>query len=112
MVDFFNSYHCSCRVLCVTCRDLEGGRTWREELSRAFSLPNNEIDFICPHGVPWNPTPEQLPEPARAALPKPSLIDKCRKCENYDCDMGRLVRIAPCKARKKLIGFKCPEGLF
>ncbi len=63
---FTGSSSCAGRIHCATCRDLEGGRVWREKLTAAFKLPDGEIDFVCPHGVPWNPTSDQLPERAKA----------------------------------------------
>ena len=38
---------CYGHVHCKTCRDLSGGRTWRESL-----LPNN-ADFKCPESLEW-----------------------------------------------------------
>ncbi len=63
---FCETIHCTTHQHCATCRDLEGGRKWRESLRKGFTLPDDETDFPCPHGVPWNPTPEQLPGPAIA----------------------------------------------
>lgn len=50
---FCETRHCLSRKHCATCRDLEGGRTWRESLRKAFTLPDDATDFPCPHGLPW-----------------------------------------------------------
>lgn len=52
---FTESFDCSCRLHCPTCRDVEGGRAWRQQLTNGFTLPGNRVDFACPHGVPWVP---------------------------------------------------------
>ena len=44
---------CRTRLHCPTCRDLEGGRAWRESLGKAFKLPEDAPDFECPHGIEW-----------------------------------------------------------
>jgi len=49
---------CAPRLHCPTCRDLEGGRQWRGSLHRAFKLPNDEVDFECPHGLSWGCGPQ------------------------------------------------------
>ncbi len=62
MLNFVKTAHCKLRVHCETCRDLKGGHNWRESLRKSLTLPNDETDFECPHGVPWNPTEEELPK--------------------------------------------------
>lgn len=65
---FVNTVHCTSRAHCKLCRDKTGGRWWREDLKKIVSLPNNDADFTCPYGVPWNgQTPSN---PASAALVK------------------------------------------
>lgn len=59
---FSETGHCELRAHCKTCRDLKGGNKWRESLKQSFVFPNDETDFECPHGVPWNPTEEELPK--------------------------------------------------
>jgi len=51
---FVLTAHCKSRAHCQTCRDLAGGRKWRESLAENFELPNNQVDFTCPYDVPWN----------------------------------------------------------
>lgn len=40
------------------CRDLDGGRRFRESLSRVFSLPGDAVDFVCPYARDWGWAPE------------------------------------------------------
>ncbi len=44
---FFNTIHCDSSVHCLKCRDLAGGRVWRE------SLKQKKVDFKCPKNYPW-----------------------------------------------------------
>ncbi len=82
-----DSMGCQTRVHCVTCRDLEGGREWRESLGKAFKLPKGAPDFECPHSIEWGvdwvepigveskpPTPEQLMARSRCKI--------CNNCES------------------------------
>ncbi len=50
---FTESAACLLRAHCPTCRDLEGGRTWRASLRNGFALPGDAVDFPCPHGGGW-----------------------------------------------------------
>ena len=36
---------------CETCRDLEGGRAWRQDKMKRYGAP--EVDWPCPKGKPW-----------------------------------------------------------
>jgi hypothetical protein len=66
MKPFAQSNACRSRLHCITCRDREGGRAWRVNVGRSFSLPVDAPDFDCPYGVPWGvstaPEPEKPPE--------------------------------------------------
>ncbi len=93
---FCETIHCTTHQHCPTCRNLEGGRDWREDLRKGFTLPDDKTDFECPHGVPWNPTQDQLPEPTwSASPPKPSFdipagaVAICESCEADQCDAGK-----------------------
>lgn len=78
---------CSHRTHCVTCRDLEDGREWRKSLGTAYNLPDNKIDFECPHGIKWD---VEWVEPigVKMAPPKPEELlfrrrkKICNKCES------------------------------
>lgn len=77
---------CSSRAQCSICRDLEGGRKWRESLGKVFELPGGVIDFECPHGFDWGNTPEQVDPPK----PNPRDICQYRSCRgcggNHKCE--------------------------
>lgn len=44
---------CNLVVHCNVCRDRKGGRAWRKEISKVFSVPAGWPDFECPLGKPW-----------------------------------------------------------
>ena len=56
---FIKSIVCTSELHCKTCRSLEGGKEWREALSKNFKLPDDEIDFECPFNKPWGIIDEQ-----------------------------------------------------
>jgi hypothetical protein len=60
---FVDSYACRSRAHCRTCRDLRGGRSWREGLAATYRLPGGAPDWTCPHGVNWGIArpPEPIP---------------------------------------------------
>lgn len=55
------------RVNCISCRDTtHAGRYFRETTYAHLNPKPDEVDWRCPHGIPWNggekpspPTPEQ-----------------------------------------------------
>lgn len=53
MRNFIKTKHCACGIHCRVCRDLDGGRAWRESLAKVFDLPGGVVDFECPNGKPW-----------------------------------------------------------
>ena len=52
-VMFVYSEHCCSGAHCRTCRDRDGGRSFRASLGTVFELPAGAPDFDCPHGRPW-----------------------------------------------------------
>ena len=60
MQEFIKTTHCTSKVHCKSCRELVGGRSWRESLSKLFVLPDNNVDFVCPFNKPWNDTKLQV----------------------------------------------------
>ncbi len=42
---------CDAGTHCPTCRNLEGGRKWRESLSKAVEVTS--VDFECSRGLAW-----------------------------------------------------------
>ena len=91
-------------------------------LPAGFRLPDGKIDFDCPHGIPWDPTPEQLVGPARIAAERAEAaaalynenLATCEKCDEKDtCPVWRA--LSDCARNKALRGdprYPCPIGLF
>ena len=113
-VEFTKSPHCRHEAHCGTCRNLEGGRAWREQIAKRFSVP--EVDWSCPRGHEWGYKP-----PARESkATKPdseSVVARraaCEACDVRDCFLKRLLRDNPCtkafRARIVLPGMVCPKG--
>lgn len=65
---------------CPTCRDIEGGREWRESLGKVFKLPGGIVDFECPEGFNWGDTPELTDTPKRLDVPEKVLIHSLIRC--------------------------------
>lgn len=59
--NFFNSYHCTSKFHCAACRDIED-ESFRSQLLDNFD-DVYEIDFECPHGVPWGAKGETIEPP-------------------------------------------------
>ncbi|MFW5794621.1 MAG: hypothetical protein ACOCV1_03965 [Bacillota bacterium] len=55
---FFNSYHCTSKWHCEACRNIDDS-TFREQLIKNFD-DVSEINFECPHRVPWGAEKENL----------------------------------------------------
>ena len=83
------SIACSNRLACAMCRRTDRtGRRWRLSLAKVYHLPGNQVNFTCPHGVPWGPGPAPQPEqaPARTApAGAPPAARGCSGCggENF-----------------------------
>ena len=95
---FTATAHCNSWRHCRTCRDLAGGRAWRESLRKAFKLPNDETDFTCPRGWPWGYQAARSELPPR---PEPTDLKRIREvfasCE-HDC----YYKHKPCSLGHKL----------
>ena len=50
---FTDSVTCTSQAHCNLCRNKEEGRTWRQSLTAAYSLPEDQVDFECPYGKAW-----------------------------------------------------------
>jgi len=50
-VDFIQTPHCRREVHCGRCRDLEGGRAWRQGIAKRFTVES--VDWPCPRGYDW-----------------------------------------------------------
>jgi hypothetical protein len=53
MIDLKSSIICTSRLNCKDCRNRKGGRYWRLTLAQVYRLPEDKVDFECPHGKPW-----------------------------------------------------------
>jgi hypothetical protein len=116
---FTDSRACRTEAHCRTCRDLDGGRKWRQSRRRAYTIP--EDDFPCPLGHPWGYEPPLtaggcttcpvLPEAVAAIT---ALCDACpskldRKGELVTCEKSRCgQRLKPVDVRHGI----CPLGYF
>lgn len=102
---------CPLMAHCTTCRDLEGGRAWRQSLATAFELPPGAPDFQCPHDRPWGyvPTAEEL---AAETKPKPlaGFESFCTACH----DTKNCPNAKPCCGGQLNINIvvPCPQGKF
>jgi hypothetical protein len=99
---------CGTRAHCETCRD-PARAPWREELRKAWALPEDKTDFDCPHGKPWGwqPSPEDQERRARQANEQ-----RARKAEDYLREIWRLIhtRIDPTQAFLDQVTLMLPCG--
>ena len=51
---FTETSACLRMVHCPTCRDKDKGSAWRDSLRNAYRLPNDDTNFVCPHGAEWS----------------------------------------------------------
>jgi len=84
---FILTLHCTSRAHCKVCRNLDGGRIWRQKIGKTYELPQakedavDPADFECPYGVTWNSGTPQVTQseigskPVLAALaPQPKMV--------------------------------------
>lgn len=112
-VEFTKTPHCRREAHCGTCRNLEGGRAWRQDKMERYGAP--EVDWPCPKH-PWGYEPPERevvkrePDPPFAAERRKA----CKACGERDCFLQRLLRDKPCakafQARIVLPGMVCPKG--
>lgn len=79
---------------CETCRDLDGGRAWRQALTAVYSLPGG-VDFLCPHGRPWGFV-DPAPRPTMR-IKTPAALPDCV----HRRDTGRKVLHTCCGGRTR-----------
>lgn len=109
---------CASRRACRDCRDRVGGRGFRESISAGYELPSGGVDFDCPHGVPWNATPDPLPADFAARR-----LERCDACDNvrkagpiWSCGLPVLGALSPgacgcvVTIKARLPGARCPSG--
>lgn len=41
---------------CTTCRASVSGFKWRTEIAAIFRVPNDDVNWPCPHGFAWDET--------------------------------------------------------
>ncbi len=70
MIDLESSIICTSRLNCKDCRNQEGGRYWRLTLAQVYRLPEDKVDFECPHGKPWG-----FSESPKRGQPKEETVD-------------------------------------
>lgn len=51
---FADTKPCQSGGHCQVCRDRERGRPFRLAVIQEFEVPENILDFECPHGIPWD----------------------------------------------------------
>ncbi len=90
---FFYSSVCADLVHCKTCRDKEGGRSWRESLRNAFLIP--ETDFECPRKNKWGyqNSPRGLGDTVARVIKKATggLVKPCGGCKKRQEILNKLV---------------------
>ena len=87
--EFTKTPHCRREAHCGTCRDLEGGRAWREQTAELFNVM--EVDWPCPRGHEWGYEPPERKSITTAATMnrvEPHVFTKrlqtCRACTRWD----------------------------
>lgn len=59
--DFFDSYHCTSKFHCKTCRDIDN-EDFRKQVMENFDGVT-EVNFECPHGMLWGTKEENIESP-------------------------------------------------
>jgi len=111
-VEFVKSPHCHREAHCGTCRNLEGGRAWRQQIAERFVVEG--VDWPCPHGKSWGwmgPEREQAkrePEPPFVAARRKA----CEACDEEACFLKRMLTTKSCAFRARIVrlGMVCPKG--
>ena len=111
---FCETDHCKWGIHCGRCRNLEGGREWRQDTAKHWRVDG--VDWPCPQGHPWGYAPEPVVWPKPPVSPARRRMQArravCLECEASACFLSRLLRTSPCefRARAKLRGMVCPKG--
>ncbi len=75
--------HCHARrddVSGLSCRSCRSSLHFRQSLTKAFRLPDDDVNFDCPHGVPWDVAENRNPKPqSHASGQKPLTRDHVAK---------------------------------
>lgn len=104
---------------------MESGRAWRKKLAEHYELPNGEIDFACPHGIPWGAgpqvSPDATPEQKAKVEAEKVLVDIrlaiCRECDEYGmtsdvCEKQFPDKSKRCGWHRFVLAGICPLGLW
>jgi len=59
---FTLSLYCTSRKFCDRCRNMDGGKVWRDIMRQTHETPAGPqaTEWECPHGLPWG---ESTPAP-------------------------------------------------
>ena len=87
---------CVSGLVCRLCRDLEGGRAWREQTAELFNVM--EVDWPCPRGYEWGWT-----GPSRGLG---DTVAKVIKAVTF----GHVKPCGGCKKRQALLNRLVPYG--
>ena len=94
MKNFAETTACLQEVHCITCRNRENGYKFRESLSKAFKLPNDEINFECPYGKEWEHKSKSkgLGDTLKKAIEKVTLgkVKPCGGCKKRQEKLNKL----------------------
>ena len=111
--EFTKTPHCRrAEMRCGTCRDLEGGRAWRQGIAKRFEVEG--VDWPCPKGHEWGYQPPAR-EP-KAPKPEPAFVvarrAACLACDEEACFLKRMLTTKPCAFRSRIVrpGMVCPKG--
>lgn len=119
MIAFTQTDHCHSRAHCHTCRDKEGGRQWRAALRKCFRV--DEIDFECPHDVPWgitSPVASILSERQKRCGIGEDATGCCEELSDDEvyCELAIDLTGKPCQRAGRMRAFlrkpesECPRG--
>lgn len=113
--------HCNYSHFCASCRDLEGGRSFRRGVIDRQGLQAVHEDFDCPKDLQWG-SAQPKPSPAGIELAMKK-ADTCRACpvslkvvtrkehpSQYSTKCGS--KLCSRCGNVSLINGKCPEGKF
>ena len=109
---FIVTPYCLAEAFCGTCRNLEGGRAWREGIAKRFKVESE--DWPCPRGYDWGHKPQ--PREPKATKPEPAFVVErraaCLACDEEACFLKRMLTTKPCAFRSRIVrpGMVCPKG--
>jgi len=96
---------CANGRMCRTCRNLEGGREWRQQIVERFSVP--EVDWVCPRGHDWGYEPPAR-ETAKQEPDPPYVAERRATCDVCDVPPDG----CGVKHRRDVLGKRCWFGIY